>query len=114
MDTKILIVGIAGLILGALGGFMLSGTQSQTMTEEKMRMMMNDPQTREMIVDELMTNDEIKQMMNEKLMMEKENETMRKDENTDDTMMQEENIPGDESMMKDKEKMMEEVSPTGP
>jgi len=82
-------VGVVALIIGVIGGFMLSG-QQKAMSQDAVNEMMEDPTVQNMVIDNLMNNEEAKSMIETKL--------MRVEDNT---------VKEDPGMMEEEDSMME-------
>ena len=107
MDIKTIGIGIAALILGFLGGTMLSGNRQPAMNQDTFDTIIQTPESRDMMIESMMNDDASRAMIEEKVIKQDEESMMdnEKDADTEGSMMEEKTESENESMM--------EESPTG-
>ena len=119
MDIKVIVIAIAALVIGIIGGFAFGKTYKTSPDEKVIMQMMGNPDSQKMLIDTMMNDEETHSMIKDKIMKE-ENTTMDKDETNQDEkmmaeptgeMMEDNATPTGEAgdkMMKEEDKMMEQ------
>jgi len=87
MDMKTIGVGLAALILGFLGGSMISGNNTPASNQEMVQELMQDSEGPDMMLESMMNDESTRSMIEDKIIK------------ADEEMMEEESINEEESMM---------------